>query len=422
MTSTSRILELSTIISTNTQKIDTYLLVNDLPQPSFQEHGPLKVLPDGSPPELEQARIEAVEASIELQQLLQGPDSLLTPTINSTALTAIHEFKLALKVPLEGEISFVDLAELGGIFEHDLRRIIRFAISHHRIFLEPRKGFVAHSAASKRLAESQILQMVVGLTVDDVWPAQARTVDALKKFGKSQEPNASGFALANHTDLQFYSFLSQYPERAKRFGGVMSSSSTAGLQALVDKFPWSSLPENGLVVDLGGSQGHVSAFLAEAIPSLRFVVQDLPEVISDTESTYRVPEAVANRVVRMEHDFFTAQPLKDVDVVLIRYIFHNWSDEYCIRILRNLIPGLKPGAQILIQDHLMPEPKTLSLAKERDVRAMDMIMLSLFNSREREEDDWKELVAKTDSRFRFESAERQAQDSASGIIVVSWQG
>lgn len=77
----SRILELSKIISTNTEKIDTYLREKDEPQPSFEENGPLKALPDGSPPELEQARIEAIEASIELQQLLQGSDSLLTPTV-----------------------------------------------------------------------------------------------------------------------------------------------------------------------------------------------------------------------------------------------------------------------------------------------------------------------------------------------------
>lgn len=148
----------------------------------------------------------------------------------------------------------------------------------------------------------------------------------------------------------------------------MSSSSTAGLQALVEKFPWSTLPKDGLVIDLGGSQGHVSAFIAEAIPTLQFVVQDLPEVISDTDSTYRIPDSLNRRVTLMSHSFFTSQPVKDIDAVLIRYIFHNWSDEYCVRILRNLIPGLKPGAKIVVQDHLMPEPKTLSLTKEKDVR------------------------------------------------------
>lgn len=88
----SRILQLSKIIGTNTEKIDTYLHERELPQPSFEENGPLKALPEGSPPELEQARIDVVEASIELQQLLQGPDALLTPTVRTPLCSNSSKF------------------------------------------------------------------------------------------------------------------------------------------------------------------------------------------------------------------------------------------------------------------------------------------------------------------------------------------
>ncbi|KAF4635536.1 hypothetical protein G7Y89_g2558 [Cudoniella acicularis] len=400
----------------NTEKIDARLRADNLPQPSFDATAPLSVVPEGAT-DIETAKTEAVEALIELQQLLQGVDNLLTPMVNMTSLRAISHFKIAEKVPIEGEISFVDLAELCGLFEHDLRRIIRFAIAHHRVFQEPRKGIVSHSAASKRLAESDRMQHVVGMSLDEVWPANVKTVDALIEFNKSQEPNASGFALANNTKLPFYEYLEQNPKRAKRFGGAMSSAGTAGLQALADKFTWSSLPEGAMVVDLGGSQGHVSAFLAEAFPSLKFTVQDLPQVISDTKATYKLPETVTDRVKLMGHSFFDPQPLKDIDVILIRYVFHNWPDAYCVKILQNLIPGLKPGTKIVIQDHLMPEPNTLPLLKERGIRSMDLIMLTLFNARERDGDDWKDLVEQVDSRFKFESATRQAETSPSGIMV-----
>jgi hypothetical protein len=68
----------------------------------------------------------------------------------------------------------VDLAEKCELSEHDLRRIVRFAIVHYRIFNEPRKGVVAHSAASRRLAESEMMKFIVGLRVDEVWPALSR--------------------------------------------------------------------------------------------------------------------------------------------------------------------------------------------------------------------------------------------------------
>jgi hypothetical protein len=58
----------------------------------------------------------------------------------------------------------------------------------------------------------------------------------------------------------------------------------------------------------------VSAFLAEKFSSLRFIVQDLPEVISDTKSAVKVPENVADRLTLIAHDFFSVQEVKDVDV------------------------------------------------------------------------------------------------------------
>lgn len=49
-------------------------------------------------------------------------------------------------------------------------------------------------------------------------------------------------------------------------------------------------------------------------------------------------------------------------------------------------------------------------------------MLTLFNARERDGDDWKGLVEHADEKFRFESATRQAVDSPSGVMVVTWTG
>ena len=53
--------------------------------------------------------------------------------------------------------------------------------------------------------------------------------------------------------------------------------------------------------------------------------------------------------------------------------------------------------------------------------AMDMLMLTLFNSREREKDDWLKLFEKADKRFVFSQA-GTPKGSALGIIEVQWQG
>ena len=81
---------------------------------------------------------------------------------------------MARKVPLGGEITFVELAEACGLYEPDLRRIVRFAISHHHVFREPRKGVLTHSAASRRLAVEQEARDGLGLMFDDSWHSFAR--------------------------------------------------------------------------------------------------------------------------------------------------------------------------------------------------------------------------------------------------------
>ena len=54
-------------------------------------------------------------------------------------------------------------------------------------------------------------------------------------------------------------------------------------------------------------------------------------------------------------------------------------------------------------------------------RAYDMLMMSLFNSREREEGDWTHLIQDADPRFRIVGA-RKPQEGTMGVIEVVWEG
>jgi hypothetical protein len=178
--STSRITELAQLIATQTSAIDVYLKDNDLPQPSFDKG----VSADGInrlTPELTSTKNDVIEATIELRQLLEGPLKLLLPESNFSPLAAVHHFHIAAHVPVESRISFSELAAGCGLLEHDLKRIVRFVIVHHRIFSEPEKGFVQHSGASKLLYESEMgiggkgfVKDLMGLTFRECWPAHGR--------------------------------------------------------------------------------------------------------------------------------------------------------------------------------------------------------------------------------------------------------
>ena len=53
------------------------------------------------------------------------------------------------------------------------------------------------------------------------------------------------------------------------------------------------------------------------------------------------------------HDFFAPQPVKDADVFVLRAIMHDWSDKYCIQILRHLREAAAESARFIVIDRLM---------------------------------------------------------------------
>lgn len=75
----SRIVELAKSILVNTNEVDAYLTSNRLPQPSFSIDGPIEF--GTNSPDVNRARISAIEATMELQDLLLGPTMLLRPIV-----------------------------------------------------------------------------------------------------------------------------------------------------------------------------------------------------------------------------------------------------------------------------------------------------------------------------------------------------
>ena len=53
-------------------------------------------------------------------------------------------------------------------------------------------------------------------------------------------------------------------------------------------------------------------------------------------------------------------------------------------------------------------------------RSMDMIMLALHNSREREKEEWIALFTLADARFWFESA-RVVEENVAAVLIFEWK-
>ncbi|KAI0436031.1 putative O-methyltransferase [Xylaria telfairii] len=407
--------QLAATISASTRTIINHLDEHNLPHPSFDADGPIML---NLSPQAEHARSTAIAALEELLDLLQGPIACMFPRYNATSLQVISRHDIARKVPMEGKISFAELAKATDLHVIDLRRIIRFAMSFHRLFTEPQEGFVAHSAGSKVLATDEIVRAGVAQSYDEFYGFLGRTADALDSF-KDCEPNHTGFALARNTDMNMFDFLRTQPSKANQFSKAMRcyTASEPGYSEsyLLEGYDWDSLGE-ATVVDVGGADGHISKALSKAYPRLNMVVEDLPDVVAAAESA-----GSTERVQYRAHDFFSTQPVMEADVYLFRWIFHDWPDHYVIRILQAQVPALRKGTKLIINESLNPPPGSLPLTLQRTTCFMDMMLLAVNNARLRTLSEWQEIFSAADDRF---GAVRcvTTQGAAIAILEVIWEG
>ncbi|KAM0144231.1 hypothetical protein ACHAO1_000514 [Botrytis cinerea] len=328
-------------------------------------------------------------------------------------MPAIIRFGIATSFPVDSEVPYKQISETCGLREGELRRLLRHAMTNY-IFHETEDGMVAHTASSRVLAENPAFRDFIGMVCDEMWPAASRTVDAMVKWPGSQEPDHTGFAIANNIENTLFSELGKHPFRAKRFSNAMAMvNREVGFESshIVDAFTWWDSIRT--FVDVGGSLGEVSIALANSFPRLHCTSQDLQVVVD--QASISVPQDISNRVTFMVHDFFTEQPVMGADVYLFRCVFHNHSDKYCIEILQRLIPALKPGARIVIAEYIVPPPGSVSKYKE----SMDLAMAELLNAKERDLDEWKILLKNADENFDFIGME-QPKDSKLYFIEARW--
>lgn len=139
-----------------------------------------------------------------------------------------------------------------------------------------------------------------------------------------------------------------------------------------------------LIVDVGGGPGQELVGLKQAHPQLpgRFVLQDLPITL---DRIFRPMDGIE----KMPYDFFTKQPVRGARAYFMRDIMHNWSDEKCTQILRNIADAMdREYSTLLIDQYVLSSTQAGLRADE-----MDILMLLHTSGLQRTVPMWKKLFA-----------------------------
>ncbi|KAF2795491.1 O-methyltransferase [Melanomma pulvis-pyrius CBS 109.77] len=379
------------------------------------------------PIEIHRPRKRLVEAAARLLQLATDPKEYIEQlAANNQHLVCIRwliNLNILQNIPSYDSISYTELAALACVPEHQLKSVARMAAAHGFLH-ESSPSTLSHSRSSNLVATDPSFLNWARFLVNYSVPSAFRLSEATQRWGQTEKKSETAFNIAMDVKEPFFEHLRANEEMNAMFSSYMrnvASSDATGFSHLIAGFDWETLPPGATVVDVGGSGGHASVALASAFPNLNFIVQDLPETVANAEVAFagnieQNGSSVEKRLRFMAHDFFTPQPVTNADIYLLRMIIHDWPDEVAIKILGHIKDALKkPGARILVMDTILPQPGTVPLLQERQLRVRDLTMIQIFNAKEREYDVWKELMDNVGLRV---INVRQPDGSNMGILEI----
>ena len=174
------------------------------------------------------------------------------------------------------------------------------------------------------------------------------------------------------------------------------SSFTFPIDASISAYDF---PRFDTAIDIGGSMGTLLNLILDRYAQARGIVFDLPDVVERAEAAWAA-EGGADRLSGIGGNFFEAVPAGG-DLYLLKMILHDWNDDQCVEILKNIRKAINPGGSLCIIEILVPEdfsPHPGWMA--------DFNMMALTGGRERNRGEYERLLEA--AGFRLEKASELA--------------
>ncbi|NUT94687.1 MAG: methyltransferase [Saccharothrix sp.] len=177
-----------------------------------------------------------------------------------------------------------------------------------------------------------------------------------------------------------FDHFAAHPDDARVFAGAMAAGSTF-FDHLAEAL---DLPRDAVVVDVGGGDGRLLGTLLAATPGARGVLYDLPHAIASAGPALT---GCADRTTLVAGDFFT-DPLPRGDVYVLSRVLHDWDDDRCATILRNVRAAAPAGATLVVVERPIPDDHLAPLPLGYDVH----MMVNNVRGRERTLSQYRDLL------------------------------
>ncbi|KAH7391456.1 O-methyltransferase [Cadophora sp. MPI-SDFR-AT-0126] len=312
----------------------------------------------------------------------------------ATSLNMMVKMGAFEKMPKEGSITATELGALINLEPSVIVRLMRMLTSTGVIELTGEDTY-AHTPKSRAYLDGAAMDFF-NLCINMfgcylTWPDYFKTRTPEELIDLRKTPYTFAYGQDGQT---FYEVLTADKDRFNMFNKAMMQQE-ASLPTL-GMFPFLSLkeeveaePERAFVVDIGGGRGQSLLLIQKETSALfgassKMVLQDRPQVL-DT-----IPQELLPNIEKMPYDFYTEQPIKNAHIYFLRRIIHNYQDNVCLTILKNIARAMGPKSRLLIGEVIVPA--RTQIGEDLGTYWMDMVMISI-GGKERSE---KEFVALLD--------------------------
>lgn len=152
-------------------------------------------------------------------------------------------------IPLNGSVSCKDVADLAGVPETQLCRIVRMTATAG-FLCEPLPGRIAHSPLSAPFVTKPSLLDAAMFLSETAAPAALQMAMATQRFGNSQRPNESAYNVAFNTSTTFANTCEQRPKLQRQWPAYLrygTGEADANLTDILTRLDWLSLGRASVV-------------------------------------------------------------------------------------------------------------------------------------------------------------------------------
>ncbi|RYO75653.1 hypothetical protein DL766_010360 [Monosporascus sp. MC13-8B] len=332
----------------------------------------------------ESFRVQALQAATKLVRSLEKPEDGLMKFAYSMAIRTCVQLNAFSMLSKKESTSAGEIAESNGADVILIRRLLRVLTASDYI-AEKGDGLYGPTQWIIHM-QNRVTQGMIKFIYDQSMPAIAEGPKYFKEtlYQNPTDPKSGLFQVAFRTDLPTFPWLTK-PENKERWddANTFFEGDRGSRPSCVSWFPVREKLLAGrqgnkdpLLVDVAGGRGHdLMEFLGQ------FPDEKGPFFLQDQQPVLDNATFLSVKAQKRAFDFFKESPVEGARIYFMKFIMHDYADEECLQILKNVKASMSKGySYLVINDFILPNTGCPLLPAE-----WNLMMLILTSDMERTE-------------------------------------